>query len=149
MTGRTKIVATIGPASDSVEVLGRLIEEGADVMRLNLSHGTLDEHLEVLARIRSVAAGLARPVAVLADLPGPKIRAGTFPDGGVLLGTGATVQLVSGNGPSDDRRIEVDYPTLLEDLAVGREGAARRRRDRHAGRRGHRRVRHRPGRDRG
>ncbi|HUS41093.1 MAG TPA: pyruvate kinase [Ilumatobacteraceae bacterium] len=119
MTGRTKIVATIGPASDSVEVLGELIDAGTDVMRLNLSHGTLDEHLDVLARIRLVAAERGVAVAVLADLPGPKIRAGAFPDGGVVLGTGATVQLVSGNGPSDDRRIEVDYPTLLEDLTVG------------------------------
>ena len=119
MTGRTKIVATIGPASDSAKVLGELIDAGADVMRLNLSHGSLDEHLEVLARIRSVAAERGVPVAVLADLPGPKVRAGAFPEGGVLLGTGTTVQLVSGNGPSDDRRIEVDYPTLLEDLHIG------------------------------
>ena len=72
MTGRTKIVATIGPASDSVEVLGQLIDAGADVMRLNLSHGTLDEHLAVLARIRAVAADRDQPVAVLADLPGPE-----------------------------------------------------------------------------
>ena len=118
MTGRTKIVATIGPASDSVEVLGQLIDAGADVMRLNLSHGTLDEHLAVLARIRAVAADRDRPVAVLADLPGPKVRAGAFPDGGVLLGTGTMVELVSGDGPSDDRRIQVDYPTLLDDLTV-------------------------------
>jgi pyruvate kinase len=118
MTGRTKIVATIGPASDSVEVLGQLIDAGAHVMRLNLSHGTLEEHLEVLARIRAVAADRDQPVAVLADLPGPKVRAGAFPDGGVLLGTGTIVELVSGDGPSDDRRIQVDYPTLLDDLTL-------------------------------
>ncbi len=112
-------MATIGPASDSVEVLGQLIDAGTDVMRLNLSHGTLDEHLAVLARIRSVAAGRGVPVAVLADLPGPKVRAGAFPDGGVLLGTGTLVQLVGGNEPSDDKRIHVDYPTLLEDITVG------------------------------
>ena len=118
MTGRTKIVATIGPASDSLEALGQLIDAGADVMRLNLSHGTLDEHLAVLARIRAVAADRGQPVAVLADLPGPKVRAGAFPDGGVVLGTGTIVELVSGDGPSDDRRIQVDYPTLLDDLTV-------------------------------
>ena len=61
-------------------------------MRLNLSHGTLDDHLAVLARVRAVAADRDRPVAVLADLPGPKVRAGGFPDGGVLLGTGTIVE---------------------------------------------------------
>ncbi len=119
MTRRTKIVATIGPASDTTDAIGELIDAGADVMRLNLSHGTLDEHLAVLDRIRTVAAERGRFVAVLADLPGPKVRAGAFPDGGVLLGTGSVVQLVSGNGHSDEHRIEVDYPTLIEDLTIG------------------------------
>ena len=61
MTGRTKIVATIGPASDSVEVLGALIDAGVDVVRLNLSHGSLEGHLERLARVREVAAQRGRP----------------------------------------------------------------------------------------
>jgi pyruvate kinase len=119
MTGRTKIVATIGPASDSAEVIGRLIDAGTDVMRLNLSHGSIDGHLEVLGRIREVASARGRAVAVLADLPGPKIRTGAFPDGGVRLVAGDTVYLASGNGPSDAGRINVAYPTLLEDLTVG------------------------------
>ncbi len=118
MTGRTKIVATLGPASDSVEVLGQLIEAGVDVVRLNLSHGTLDEHLERLARVRRVAADLQRPVAVLADLPGPKIRAGAFPEGGIRLAAGAEVSLRVGDGPSDATCIHVPYPTLVEDLHV-------------------------------
>ncbi len=112
-------MATIGPASDSVRVLGELIDAGTDVMRLNFSHGNLDGHLEVLARIRSVAAERNRQVAVLADLPGPKIRAGTFPVGGTRLFAGSSIELVSGFGPSDEHRIAVPYPTLLEDLAVG------------------------------
>jgi pyruvate kinase len=119
MTGRTKIVATIGPASDSAEVLGRLIDAGTDVMRLNLSHGDLGGHLAVLDRIRSVAADRGRQIAVLADLPGPKIRAGSFPDGGVHLAAGEIVQLVAGDGPSDEYCITVAYPTLLQDLTVG------------------------------
>jgi pyruvate kinase len=119
MTGRTKIVATIGPASDSADVIGRLIDAGTDVMRLNLSHGSIDGHLEVLGRIREVASARGRAVAVLADLPGPKIRTGAFPDGGVRLVAGDTVYLASGNGPSDAGRIHVAYPTLLEDLTVG------------------------------
>ena len=112
-------MATIGPASDSAEVIGQLIDAGTAVMRLNLSHGALDGHLEVLARIREVATERGRHVAVLADLPGPKIRAGAFPEGGIRLVAGETLQLVSGHGPSDDRRITVPYPTLLEDLTVG------------------------------
>ena len=119
MTVRTKIVATIGPASDSVEVLGRLIDAGTDVMRLNLSHGDLDGHLEVLARIRQIAAERRRNIGVLADLPGPKIRTGQFPEGGIRLIAGDSVELVSGDGPSDRHRIAVPYPTLLEDLTVG------------------------------
>jgi pyruvate kinase len=119
MSGRTKIVATIGPASSSTEVLGQLIDAGADVMRLNLSHGALVDHLDVLARIREVAAERGRQVAVLADLPGPKIRAGAFPEGGVRLDAGRTVELVAGDGSSSEHRIAVPYPTLLEDLTVG------------------------------
>jgi pyruvate kinase len=119
MTGRTKSVATIGPASEAVDVLGQLIDAGTHVMRLNLSHGDLEGHLEVLERIRDVAAQRGRHVAVLADLPGPKIRAGQFPEGGVTLRPGESVELVSGEGPSDSGRITVPYPTLLEDLTVG------------------------------
>jgi pyruvate kinase len=119
MPGRTKIVATIGPASDSIEVLGSLIDAGTDVMRLNLSHGELDHHLTVLERIRQVAGERGRPIAVLADLPGPKIRAGAFPDGGIRLVAGEIVELSSGDGPSTADRITVAYPTLLEDLRVG------------------------------
>lgn len=119
MSGRTKIVATIGPASSSTEVLGRLVDAGADVMRLNLSHGALPDHLDVLARIREVAAERDRQVAVLADLPGPKIRAGAFPEGGVRLDAGRTVELVADDGSSSEHRIAVPYPTLIEDLTVG------------------------------
>jgi pyruvate kinase len=119
MTGRTKIVATIGPASDSVEVLGALIDAGADVVRLNLSHGSLDDHLERLARVRHVAQDRGRPIAVLADLPGPKIRAGAFPEGGVRLVAGEFVALRPGQGTSDVDHITVPYPTLIEDLVVG------------------------------
>lgn len=119
MTRRTKIVATIGPASDGIDALERLLAAGVDVVRLNLSHGAPDEHLERLARVRQVAAALGRPVAVLADLPGPKIRAGQFPEGGVSLAAGAYVHLRAGDGRSDAGTIWVDYDTLIDDLDVG------------------------------
>jgi pyruvate kinase len=119
MTRRTKIVATIGPASDQPGVLGALFDAGVDVVRINLSHGPLEEHLERIRRVRAVAAGRGCNVAVLADLPGPKIRAGAFPDGGVRLVPGETVLLVPGDGPSTSDRIEVPYATLVEDLHPG------------------------------
>lgn len=119
MTRRTKIVATIGPASDNPSTLQDLIRAGVDVVRLNLSHGTVDEHLERLHRVRAAAESVGRQIAVLADLPGPKIRSGRFPEGGVDLVVGNSIELRPGDEPSDAECIYVQYPTLLEDLAVG------------------------------
>ena len=79
---RTKIVCTIGPASSSVEQLDRLAAAGMDVARLNFSHGTHAEHAEVLRRIREGEERWGRPIAILQDLQGPKIRLGTFGEGG-------------------------------------------------------------------
>ncbi len=119
MTRRTKIVATIGPATESPEALERAILAGANVVRLNLSHGHVDEHLEALARVRAVAERLDLPIGVLADLPGPKVRAGQFPDGGVELAAGAFVHLRAGDGSSDAGTIWVEYETLLDDIDIG------------------------------
>jgi pyruvate kinase len=116
---RTKIVATLGPASDTRATLEALLRAGVDVVRLNLSHGDIDEHLERLAMVRDVAAAVGRPTGVLADLPGPKIRAGGFPEGGVDLVPGSTVRFVPGTAPSTAAVISVDYPTLLEDVDPG------------------------------
>src|SRR5256885_16821830 len=79
---RTKIVCTIGPASSTVEQLDRLAAAGMDVARLNFSHSTHAEHAEVIQRIREAEARWNRPVAILQDLQGPKIRLGTFGEGG-------------------------------------------------------------------
>src|SRR5499426_1010860 len=79
---RTKIVCTIGPASSSTEELDRLVAAGLDVARLNFSHGTHDEHAEVIRKIREGEARWGRPIAILQDLQGPKIRLGTFGPGG-------------------------------------------------------------------
>ncbi len=119
MDSRTKIVATIGPASDSPEVLDGLLLAGVDVVRLNLSHGHVDDHIAVMRRVRESAARVGQVVAVLADLPGPKVRSGQFAVGGVELIAGATVRLVPGDGPSTEHELTVDYPTLLDDLVVG------------------------------
>ncbi len=119
MTRRTKIVATVGPASDSPEVLRRMIEAGLDVVRLNLSHGTVDEHLQRVVDVREAAAAVGRHVGVLVDLPGPKIRAGSFGEDGVWLEPTSIVRLVAGDDPSDGDTINVDYETLLADLEPG------------------------------
>lgn len=116
---RTKIVATLGPASAEPDAVARLIAAGTDVCRLNLSHGTIGEHLERLALVRSIAADLGRHVAVLADLPGPKIRAGSFPEDGVEFLPGSVVTVVAGDGPSGAAIVSVDYPDLLPDVVVG------------------------------
>ncbi len=119
MTRRTKIVATIGPASDSPAALEAVLRAGVDVVRLNLSHGPVDYHLERLAEVRAAARRIGRTGGVLADLPGPKVRCGKFPEGGATLVTGDTVRLVPGNSASSAKVIEIDYPTLLEDLRPG------------------------------
>ncbi len=116
MTRRTKIVATVGPASDSVPMLRKMIDSGLDVVRLNLSHGELDEHLAKLATVREAAAEAGKPIAVLADLPGPKIRSGRFPEGGAQLVPGATIELRPGDEASDADVMYVQYETLLDDL---------------------------------
>ena len=112
-------MATLGPASDDEAGIRSVVRAGADVVRLNLSHGPLEEHLARLTRVRAVTEELGVPVAVLADLPGPKIRTGRFPEGGVSLSAGSLVRLEPGDGTSDAGTIRVDYPTMLDDLGVG------------------------------
>lgn len=102
-------------------MLGAMVEAGMDAARLSLAHGPLEEALARLRRIRSVKAEKGRLGAVLGDLPGPKVRAGAFPDGGVYLAGGAIVELVGGDGhePSGERRIAVDHPGALAALLPG------------------------------
>ena len=123
---RTKIVCTIGPASESEEVLERLILAGMDVARLNFAHGTLEEHARVIERIRSLEAKLGKPVAILQDLPGPKIRLGDFEGGAALLRTGAefvitsqplrgTAELAHAPSPDFFREVRVGDKLLADD----------------------------------
>ncbi|MGH9231857.1 MAG: pyruvate kinase [Acidimicrobiales bacterium] len=116
---RTKIVATLGPASGSPEVIGALLDAGMDVMRLGLAHGTTAEHLAAIELVRTLAAERGRQVGVLADLPGPKVRTGAFPAGGAFLAEGDEVTLAAGDGPSDSPHIQVDEPRLADVVAPG------------------------------
>ena len=116
---RTKIVATLGPASGSPEVIGAMLDAGMDVVRLGLAHGTTAEHLAAIDLVRALAAERGRQVGVLADLPGPKVRTGAFSEGGAFLAEGDEVTLAAGEGPSDSRHIQVDESRLAEVVAPG------------------------------
>ena len=115
---RTKIVATIGPASREPEVLVRMIEAGMDVARLNFSHGTREEHAETAKRLRSAADRAGRQVAILQDLPGPKLRIGAVADGYVELKPGDRLTLACGSDePGDASRLSVSWPGLAQAVA--------------------------------
>ncbi|MGH9183359.1 MAG: pyruvate kinase, partial [Acidimicrobiales bacterium] len=120
---RTKIIATIGPSCEDSATLAAMVEAGMDVARLNLAHGPVEEHLERARQVRRVAAHAGRPVGILADLPGPKVRAATFPEGGLILAEGSTVALAptppGAHGASTGERIGVDDPGALADLGPG------------------------------
>ena len=119
MTRRTKIVATIGPASDDRKTLADLMDAGMDVARLGLAHNTLEEVLERYRRIRQVAEETGHVVGVLVDLPGPKVRLGSFGDSSVWLGGGERFSLVPGLDTSGGGELGVDYEQLLEDVREG------------------------------
>ena len=88
MQRATKIVATLGPATSSPEVLERLIEAGVDVVRMNFSHGTVDDHQNRARLVREIGARYGKPIGILADLQGPKIRVGKFIDNKIMLKAG-------------------------------------------------------------
>ena len=114
---RTKIVATIGPASRSPDVLAKMVEAGMDVARLNYSHGSLEEHAETAVRVRAAAARVGRPVAILQDLPGPKLRIGALRDGMVELTPGETVTFECGGETlGDQHRMSVSWKELAESV---------------------------------
>jgi pyruvate kinase len=119
MVRRTKIIATIGPASDSEASIKGLIDAGMDVARLGLAHGTIDSQLERYHRIRQVAQESEHPVGIMVDLPGPKVRAGTMPDAGLDLEPGQEIRLAPGTDKTTDETIYVDYESLLSDVHQG------------------------------
>jgi pyruvate kinase len=119
MARRTKIIATIGPASDSDSSLKGMIAAGMDVARLGLAHETLEHGLARFQRIRKAAADYGRTVGILVDLPGPKVRAGVMPEEGVVLAEGHRIRLIPGQEPSTDAVIHVDYNELLTDVHPG------------------------------
>ncbi|MDR2220107.1 MAG: pyruvate kinase [Methylobacillus sp.] len=116
---KTKIVATLGPASSSEEVLDRMVEAGVDVVRLNFSHGTAQEHIQRAELVRSIARNRHRPVGVLCDLQGPKIRIGRFADGKINLAKGDKFTLDADCVLGDQTRVGLDYPSLPAEVESG------------------------------
>ncbi len=115
---RTKIVATIGPASAAEEALAGLVAAGVDVFRLNMAHGSIPQHQESLDRVRRVSDAAGRPVGVLVDLSGPKIRLGELPGGAIECVEGQDLAFVRGTsaGPGE---LTTTYEPLLDELSVG------------------------------
>jgi len=116
---RTKIVCTIGPATASPEALERLVRAGMDVARLNFSHGTHAEHAAVIVALRSLAARLDRPIAILQDLSGLKIRIGEIAGGPVRLAAGAPFTLTTRSVPGDAREVSVSLADLPGSVRAG------------------------------
>lgn len=119
MLRRTKIIATLGPASSNPKVLARMIEAGLDVVRVNFSHGSAAEHRKHVELVRSLARKAGRAVGVLVDLQGPKIRIGRFRDGRVTLKAGERFVLDAECTMGDERTVGLDYENLPNDVRPG------------------------------
>ncbi|HEY9662190.1 MAG TPA: pyruvate kinase [Allocoleopsis sp.] len=117
---RTKIVATIGPASDSPEIMRKLLLAGMNVARLNFSHGKYDDHAERIKRLRNAAEELDLPLMLLQDLQGPKIRVGDLPAEGMMLTEGASLTLVPiADYTGQPNTVGIDYPHVADDAEPG------------------------------
>lgn len=116
---RTKIIATLGPSSSTPEVLARLFQAGADVFRLNFSHGSHDDHAARIAMIRDLEKKFERPIGILADVQGPKLRVGRFGGGRISLQTGASFQLDLNPTPGDVLRVELPHPEIISAATIG------------------------------
>jgi pyruvate kinase len=117
---RTKIVATIGPASDSPDTIRKMLLAGMNVARLNFSHGKYEDHAERIERLRSVAEELDLPLMLLQDLQGPKIRVGDLPGEGIMLNEGESLTLVpSAEYQGQPNTVAIDYPYVAEEAEPG------------------------------
>ena len=116
---RTKIIATLGPASATAEMLSRLYHGGADVFRLNFSHGTHDDHLARIQMIRALERSVGRPIGILADVQGPKLRVGRFGGGRVTLQSGQSFRLDLSPVPGDRNRVELPHPEIISAAGIG------------------------------
>jgi len=116
---QTKIVATLGPASNSEEMIRKLFLAGVDVFRLNFSHGSHADHAARLALVRKVEKEFGRPIGVLGDLQGPKLRVGRFKEGSIALKKGMKIRLDLDTTPGDESRVNLPHPEIIKTLKPG------------------------------
>ena len=116
---RTKIVATVGPASATPEIIARLFHGGVDVFRLNFSHGSHDDHLARINTIRALERSVGRPIGILADVQGPKLRVGKFSGGRVTLQAGQSFRLDLSPVPGDRNRVQLPHPEIISAAGIG------------------------------
>ncbi|MCQ8242071.1 pyruvate kinase [Rhizosaccharibacter radicis] len=116
---RTKIIATIGPASSSEAQVAALAAAGVDLFRVNFSHGAHSEHAARIDAIRAVEARLGKPIGILADVQGPKLRVGAFAEGRVSLVKGARLRLDLDPTPGDENRVQLPHPEIIAAATVG------------------------------
>ncbi len=119
MNRKTKIVCTIGPASKSKKTIESLARAGMNVVRLNFSYGKFSEHEQVVRDVRAVSRALNLPIAILLDLPGPKIRTGSLENGKVMLKDDSTFSLVKDNVRGNEQQVSVNYPIFFNDVKAG------------------------------
>ena len=116
---RTKVVATLGPASGTREMVGKLFEAGADVFRINMSHTNHERLRELVTSIRAVEADHDRPIGILVDLQGPKLRLGTFADGTAMIDKGQSFILDADPAPGDSKRVQLPHPEIFAAIKAG------------------------------
>ncbi|MDB5366431.1 MAG: pyruvate kinase [Rhodospirillales bacterium] len=116
---KTKIVATLGPSSSTRDQIAALHQAGVDVFRLNFSHGTHEDHAARVTAIRSIEEETGRPIAILADLQGPKLRIGTFESGSVALQAGQSFRLDMNPAPGDATRVHLPHQELINAITPG------------------------------
>ncbi|MBO8136684.1 MAG: pyruvate kinase [Desulfotomaculum sp.] len=116
---RTKIVCTIGPASEDIEILKKMMKAGMNVARMNFSHGTHEEHAKRISLVRKAAAEVGKNIAVMLDTKGPEIRLGTFAEEPILLRAGDEFTLTTEEIKGDNTRVSVTYKDLPKDVTVG------------------------------
>ncbi len=116
---RTKIIATLGPASGTPEILARLFQAGADVFRLNFSHGSHEDHARRFAMIRELEEKFDRPIGILCDVQGPKLRVGRFAGGRVHLQNGQAFRMDLNATPGSAQRVNLPHPEIIEAASIG------------------------------
>ncbi len=116
-----KIIATLGPASSGIEAIAKLFEAGADLFRLNFSHGSHKDHRERFEAIRELEKRYDRPIGIIADLQGPKFRVGNFKDGSTKLVNGAAFRVDLDDADGDNTRVQLPHPEVFRSLEIGTE----------------------------